>query len=180
MKKVLLILSLMTAILLVNGCENLFAPGLTNQAPNTNQFLTEQKTAEEVLVNLSYAYNFKDSLVYADLLDSSFKFIFTDFTKDPVLQDNWGRDVDIKTTMGLFRHFETVNLVWDGTIEDRFENEEKTEKTIWKSFKLTLDSGIELSTVSGEAIFSFKKFLINPPDTASVWRITKWIDRQSF
>ena len=180
MKKPILNLLLLLSILLFNSCENLFAPGLTNKDPNANQILTEQKTAEEVLINLSYAYNFKDSLVYADLLDSSFKFIFTDFTKDPILQDDWGRDVDIKTTMGLFRHFETVNLVWDGTIEDRFENDEKTEKTIWKSFKLTLDGGIEISTVSGEAIFSFKKFLLNPSDTASIWRITKWIDRQSF
>ena len=167
-------------MLLISSCNNPFAPGLTDQDPNANLILTEQKTAEEVLINFSYAYNFKDSLIYADLLDSSFNFVYTNFGTDPITQDRWGRDVDIKTTMGMFRHFQTINLVWDGTLDNRFTNSDSTEKTIWKSFKLTLDGGLEISTISGEAIFTFKRKFLNHPDTTGIWRITSWIDKSKF
>lgn len=163
-----------------SGCNNPFAPGLTNKDPNASLILTEQKTAEDVLINFSYAYNFKDSLIYADLLDSSFNFIFTNFGTDPVTQDHWGRDVDIKTTLGMFRHFQTINLIWDGTLDSRYTPSDNTEKTIWKSFKLTLDGGIEIPTISGEAIFTFRKKLLNPPDTTGIWRITSWLDKSRF
>lgn len=162
------------------GCENIFAPGLNNGDSNTSLLLTEQRTAEDVLVNFSYAYNFKDSLVYADLLDSTFNFYYTNFDTDPVTQDHWGRDVDIKTTMGLFRYFETINLIWDTPVENRFTNEAKTEKRIWLEFKLTFDGGINIPTLSGEAIFTFKKKFLNPPDTTGIWKITSWIDRSKF
>lgn len=163
-----------------SGCENPFAPSLTNKDPNASLILTEQKTAEEVLINFSYAYNFKDSLIYADLLDSSFNFIFSNFGTDPVTQDYWGRDVDIKTTLGLFRWFQTINLVWDGTLENRFTNQDSTEKIIWKSFKLTLVRDAEISAISGEAIFTFKKTFFAPPDTSGIWRITSWLDKSRF
>jgi hypothetical protein len=167
-------------ITLISSCNNPFAPGLTDKDPNANMLLTEQRTAEEVLINFSYAYNFKDSLIYADLLDSTFNFSYTNFGTDPITQDHWGRDVDIKTTMGMFRHFQTINLVWDGTLDSRFTNSDSTEKTIWKSFKLTLDGGLEISTLSGEAIFTFKKKFLNLPDTTGTWKITSWIDKSKF
>lgn len=169
----------MALIFLQSGC-NPFAPVLTDDELSGNLILTEQKTAEEVLINFSYAYNFKDSLVYCDLLDSSFLFISKNFATDPVTNLTWGRDVDIKTTVGLFRHFQTINLVWDGTIFPHFLNEEKTEKEITKTFKLTLDGGAEVPTVSGIALFIFRKKIINPPDTSGIWKITRWEDRSTF
>lgn len=161
------------------GC-NPFAPSLTSNKQGNQLILTEQKTAEDVLINFSYAYNFKDSLVYSDLLDSSFLFISKNFATDPVTNLTWGRDVDIKTTAGLFRHFQTINLVWDGTIFPHFLNEEKTEKEITKTFKLTLDGGAEVPTITGTALFVFRKRIINPPDTSGIWKITRWEDRSSF
>lgn len=167
-------------VLAVAGCENIFAPRLSDGNGTSGLLITEQRSAEDVLVNFSYAYNFKDSLVYADLLDSTFNFYYTNFETDPVTQDHWGRDVDIKTTMGLFRYFETINLIWDSPVENRFTDDEKTEKRIWLEFKLTFDGGINIPTLSGEAIFTFRKRFPNPPDTTGVWKITSWIDRSKF
>jgi len=162
------------------GCINPFAPSLTDNPGAQNQILTEQKTPEDVLINFSYAYNFKDSLVYSDLLDSSFLFISKNFATDPVTNISWGRDVDIKTTVGLFHHFQTLNLVWEATVYSRFLNEERTQKEIKKSFKLTLDGGIEFPPISGEALFLFRKRIINPPDTSGIWKITRWEDLSRF
>lgn len=159
---------------------NPFAPTLTDERQSANLILTEQKTPEEVLINFTYAYNFKDSLVYSDLLDSSFLFISKNFATDPVTNLSWGRDVDIKTTAGLFRHFQTINLVWDGTLYPHFLDEGKTEKEITKTFTLTLDGGAEVPTVTGRALFIFRKKMINPPDTSGIWKITRWEDLSTF
>jgi len=175
-----LLLTALFIFFLLAGCENPFAPGLSERSAGGNLILTEQKSAEEVLTNFSYAYNFKDSLVYADLLDSSFLFISKNFATDPVTDLTWGRDVDIKTTVGMFRHFQTINLIWDGTLSSQFLNPEQNLKEIRKTFKLTIDGGIEIPTISGEALFVFRKSLLSPPDTSGIWRILRWEDRSTF
>jgi len=173
-------LFVLLGLVLLVRCINPFAPSLTDNSGAQNQILTEQKTPEEVLINFSYAYNFKDSLVYSDLLDSSFLFISKNFATDPVTNISWGRDVDIKTTVGLFHHFQTLNLIWEATVYARFLNDEHTQKEIKKSFKLTLDGGIEFPPISGEALFIFKKRIANPPDTSGIWKITRWEDLSRF
>ena len=66
-----------TLIWMICGCFNPFAPKLDNSA-GEDIVLTEQQTPDDVLENFIYAYTFKDSLVYADLLDSSFVFVYFD------------------------------------------------------------------------------------------------------
>ena len=100
LKKILLIYPLY--FLIISGCINPFAPPLTDKEVNINLIITEQKTPDEVLTNFSYAYSFKDSLIYSDLLDSSFLFISKNYATNPVTDLTWGRDTDIKTTVGLF------------------------------------------------------------------------------
>ena len=56
-------------------CCNPFAPELTNLEQHQAGFITAQKTPVEVLTNFRYAYVFKDSLIYSDVLDSTFLFI---------------------------------------------------------------------------------------------------------
>ena len=101
---------------LTSHCFNPFAPKLDNTG-NQSIVITEQRSPDEVLQNFLYAYTFKDSLVYADLLDSSFVFVYF----DPNIGSSgrfvsWGRDVDLKTTGQLFRNAETINLTWNSTI----------------------------------------------------------------
>ncbi len=167
-------------LITLSGCLNPFAPSLTDKEANQNLIITDQKTPEEVLINFSYAYNFKDSLVYSDLLDSSFLFISKNFATDPVTDITWGRDVDIKTTVGLFRHFQTLNLIWEGTVYARYLNNEFTLKEVKKTFKLTLDGGLEYPPIGGEALFIFKKRRKSPTDTTGIWKISRWEDLSSF
>ncbi len=162
------------------ACENPFAPGLKDGYNNTMLIVTDQRTPEDVLINFKYAYNFKDSLVYADLLDSSFLFISKNFLTDPPTDLTWGRDVDIKTTVGLFHHFQTLNLIWEGTVYSRFINSEHTLKEIKKVFSLTIDGGKEIPTIKGEALFVFKKKPLSVKDTTGIWRIVRWEDLSSF
>lgn len=154
------------------ACFNPFAPKL-DRGNNTGLVLTEQLDPEDVLTNFVYAYTFKDSLVYSDLLDSSFVFVYF----DPVAGGSgrfvsWGRDVDLKTTGRLFRNFETITLTWNSTIyEQRADNSAELSKT----FQLNLFGDAGEFSLNGNAIFNMIK---SPYD--SKWRITRWKDESQL
>ncbi|MGD9898488.1 MAG: hypothetical protein AB7T22_05085 [Calditrichaceae bacterium] len=155
------------------GCVNPFAPEIKSGKYSSSLIITDQQNPDEVLTNFSYAYNFKDSLVYSDLLDSSFLFISKNYATDPVTDLTWGRDVDIRTTVGLFRHFQNINLVWGGTIF-QYYFQDSTEAEIKRTFQLTLNGGVEIPPINGEALFNFAK------KSSGIWKITRWEDLSTF
>ncbi len=149
-------------------CTNPFAPALEKNA-ETTLILTEQQTPADVLTNFAYAYNFKDSLAYAELLDSSFVFVYF----DPNIGNSghyvsWHRDVDLKTTGKLFRNFDTVSLTWNKTI---YEFKEDDTAELSKTLSLNLFGPAGEFSLQGTAIFNFVK---NPYD--GKWRISRWKD----
>jgi len=170
--KITMALLAVVLLLLFLQCLNPFAPRLDQKGLQT-LMLTEQQSPDEVLQNFVYAYNFKDSLVYADLLDSSFVFVYF----DPNLGSSgrfvsWGRDVDLKTTGRLFRNFDTITLTWNSTIYEI--NDGKTAE-LSKTLKLNLFGKAGDFSLSGNAIFSFKKCGYD-----GKWRITRWKDESQM
>lgn len=168
-------------LIILSGCINPFAPSLSDQAGDENAILSDQTTTEGVFVNFSFAYNFKDSLVYSDLLDSSFIFLSKNFATTPVTDLTWGRDTDMRTTAGIFRYFETIDLIWDNeSVSERFLNEDSTLKEIQKTFQLTLNGGSEYPSIRGDALFHLTKSKLNKQDTTKIWRISRWEDLATF
>jgi len=160
--------------LLLLAC-NPFAPTYTDDISTTSIILTDQRSPQEVMTNFAFAYNFKDSLVYSDLIDTTFLFISKDFSTNPVTDLTWGRDTDLKTTAALFKGFNTLNLVWGGTIYERFLDIGDSSLVEMKQvFQLTLDGGIEFPTLNGEALFILRK------NTSDIWKITRWEDKPTF
>lgn len=155
------------------GCVNPFAPALTESDQPVFNIVTEQRSPAEVLTNFRYAYAFKDSLIYSDLLDSTFIFLSKNYGTNPPTDINWGRDVDIKTTIGLFRHFEVAELIW-GTILFYEYSLDSVQSEIKVTFQLTFDGGTEIPTLKGEALFNFQK------KASGRWTITRWEDLSSF
>lgn len=151
------------------ACLNPFAPKIDTSGTNT-ALLTEQKTPFEVLTNFKYAYTFKDSFIYADLLDSSFIFQYID-PSDEIANRviTWGRDVDLKTTGRLFRNFTTIDLTWSE--KNLWENILNNEAELTKTFSLNLSGAAGDYQLSGAAVFSFRK---SPYDQK--WRISRWQD----
>lgn len=169
--RVLILLLLLTSTILAM-CFNPFAPELDDSL-NLNQLITDQKTPEDVLLNFKYAYTFKDSALYANVLDSSFVFVYF----DPDYGSSgrfvsWGRDSDLLTTGRLFKNFQVIDLVWHSTI---YSFKEKNTFEISKSFRLNLVNEDESIAITGNAIFSFQK---NPKDQK--WRITRWKDESEL
>jgi len=98
-------------VFLLSGCVNPFAPRLTNQLENADLIITPQKTPDEVLQNFKVAYAFRDSLLYSNLLDTGFMFVFFDPNEGTSgMFISWLRNDDLRTTGRLFRHFQVIQL----------------------------------------------------------------------
>ena len=167
------------------ACVNPFAPELGNIDANASAVLTERTNPEEVLENFRFAYIFGDSLVYSELIDTGFVFIFFDPTVEGTGRfDSWGRDVELKATAGLFRAVKGITLEWNSTIEESywtpqpdsvesiayFEGAKKARRS--KGFQLKLGTEIQLS---GTSVFTFSKERFG-----NGWRINRWIDESIF
>ena len=162
----------MTGIVLlcvfILGCVNPFAPRLTTSLETEDYIVTPQQTPGEALQNFKVAYTFRDSLLYSNLLDTAFLFVYF----DPAAETSgsfvsWGREVDLVTTGRLFRHFHVIDLVWNTTLHER-QAEDTGE--IGRGFNLTLVGEGGDYKLSGVALFSFRKC------NDGKWRITRWKD----
>ncbi len=154
------------------ACINPFAPKLTHNLETEDYIVTPQKSAEEVLQNFKVAYTFRDSLLYSDLLDTAFLFVYFDPNEGTSGRFvSWGRDVDLVTTGRLFRHFQVVDLVWNTTLYG-WQGEDVGE--IGKTFNLTLVGTQGDYKLSGAALFTFRKC------GDMKWRITRWKDESDI
>jgi hypothetical protein len=166
------ILLLLLFLSLVVCCFNPFAPKLEDPGEN-NLIITEQTTPDEVLQNFKYAYIFKDSVLYSDLLDSAFVFFFFDPSQEASsMIQSWGRNDDLRTTGRLFRNFDVIDLIWNTTI---YSIEDSNQAEYSKSFELTLVKQNETINVTGNAIFVFRK-----SGYTNKWRILQWKDESDL
>lgn len=155
------------------SCLNPFSPALEDRFVQADLILTEQASPEEVLQNFRYAYVFRDSLIYSELLDSSFIFFYFDPNVGTSGQlVSWGRDLDLKTTGRLFRRFNVIDLVWNSTI---YESVQDLTGEITTTFNLTMLAADDEVRISGTAVFGFKK-----SGSSGKWRITKWKDESNL
>ena len=169
-------LTILLFALVMTSC--IFAPGLSDEDIDASNIITLQETPWDVLANFNYAYKFADSLIYSDVLDSSFIFVSKNYSTSPPTDIIWGRDVDIKTTMGMFHYFNVLELTWREGWDDPdrydFVDSTKTNMKTIVTFQLTLDGGREIPTIKGEAFFEFA------PREKKIWRIVRWEDLSSF
>ena len=158
--------ALFNFIILWVSCFNPFAPNLADISSNLDVFLTAQETPDEVLLNFQFAYTLKDSLVYRDVLDDDFIFVYRDLDSDVFI--SWGKEEDVTATVGLFNSFTVINLVWNSTNFVSYSLDSTTAE-ISKGFILSLGPEIR---ITGEALFNFKKNIEN-----NIWKITRWVDK---
>jgi len=153
-------------------CFNPFAPELVKGLDTGDLIITRQGTPEEVLQNFKVAYTFRDSLLYADCVDTSFVFrYYAPEASSSGLWDGWGREEDLRTTGRLFRHFEMIDLIWNATLYAWTKDD---EGQICRGFQLHLSSPVSDYTIRGRAVFTFRR------DTDMIWRISHWQDESEI
>src|SRR4030095_1288624 len=105
-----LLLALLLAVFsaLFISCFNPFSPAIDN-SPSTENILSDQKTVEGVFQNFKYAYTFKDTSIYGQLLAENFVFSYFDY--DLGVDVSWDRQTDMRTTEGLFTNTQDLKLI---------------------------------------------------------------------
>jgi hypothetical protein len=146
------------------ACKNPFAPSLADEDAPHSRLLTRQRNPEEVLSNFQYAYTYKDSLIYSEVLDSTFIFKSVNFNEYPPIPILWGRDDELRKTARMFREFRTLDVVWNTLSQPDtifFPNSSSDgigyiiEHNI--TFTLTLTGFIDIPPLNGEVLFRFIK-----------------------
>ncbi|MCW8803997.1 MAG: hypothetical protein OQK57_06330, partial [Ignavibacteriaceae bacterium] len=76
--------------LMIYACTNPFAPKFDADFDSGGPPISDQTTIEGVFQNFQYAYTFKDTLIYGNLITSDFTFTYRDYENG--FDVNWGRD----------------------------------------------------------------------------------------
>lgn len=168
MKPVLLMLAFATVLMSCNP----FAPGLDTSL-TTNSILGDQTTIDGVFQNIKYAYTFRDTSIYGQLVNSDFTFIFRDYDKG--IDVTWGRDEEMRTTSQLFQNVERLDLVWNN-IAALSSDSSGTQASVTRNFNLTVTFNAgDIERADGYANFSLVR-----PQAQSNWRIVRWQDESNY
>lgn len=156
--------------MLIASCTNPFAPALKKESGESFS-LGDQSTVEGVFKNFSYAYKFKDTLLYGKLLHNDFTFTYTNYDKN--IDPTWTRAEDMVATARMFNVAQDLNLVWNDIIYTRGDS---LFVDVSRSFTLTITfAPTDIVTVFGKAIFYLRR-----DSDKDDWKIFKWRDESNF
>ncbi len=155
-------------VILFNGCVNPFAPILDNKLGDKGGLISDQKNVDGVFQNFQYAYTFKDTTIYGQLLSSDFNFIYRDY--DLGVDISWGRDEEMKTTYGLFQNSQRLDLIWNNIVSITGDS-----TNIVRSFNLTITfNPTDIIIVDGRVNIDLIK------NSDGKWLINRWVDESNF
>lgn len=168
-KNILINLIIWMSSFLSLSCINPFAPKLEKEIGA--EMCNDLSNREHVLCTFRNAYTFKDTTLYGSLLDPNFTFRYRDY--DRGIDIIWGRDDEMRTTAGLFQSVQSLSLVWNRIISERFED---TVWTIIRGFNLTITfNPADIEHVNGYANMTFSRTGI-----ADNWKLYAWQDESNF
>lgn len=173
-----------TLVFLVFGCKNIFAPVLGDLDGGNSIYKIDQANPDEVLHNFKYAYIYRDSLMYANLIDSDFVFVYYQpgSGSETGHYDSWVRSVELRSTGRFLSAFDYIDLIWQTTLDSSYFEMDDDEiisqrdslfstanyADVSKSYQLTLG---DYTTLIGDASFRFRKA------RDGKWRIIRWEDK---
>lgn len=152
------------------SCVNPFAPAIIESDGN-DAVLGDQRFIEGVFQNFRYAYIFKDTLVYGNLLNENFTFVFRDYEIGSDV--SWGREEDMRSTYRFFNASQSLDLIWNESITssgDSLINE------ISRGFTLTvIFSPTDIVNIQGRANLQLTR-----ETTEQLWKINYWRDESNY
>ncbi len=156
-------------VFIVFGCQNPFAPKLDLSSDNNSSPLSDQTTIDGIFQNFQYAYAFKDTMIYGQLLDDDFVFTYRNYELG--YDVSWGRDEEMKVTNGLFSNTERRDIIWNNIV---LSSVDTNKATIIRSFNLTITfNPTDVYRVDGKVNLTLNK-------TGGRWKISRWIDESNL
>jgi hypothetical protein len=151
------------------SCLNPFAPKLDTNLQA--QLCSDLTSIENVLCTFHNAYLFKDTTLYGALIAPNFVFVYRDY--DQGIDVSWGRDVEMRTTYGLFQNVSSLTLTWNNEIG---LIDTDTLSSIQRAFNLTVEfNPNDITRVDGNAILTFARANDHDP-----WKIVRWRDESNY
>lgn len=160
-------------VLLMSVSCNPFAPGLDESAESGSSIVGDAATIDGVFQNMKYAYTFRDTTIYGQLLNSDFSFVFRDY--DRGVEVTWGRDEEMQTTRGLFQNVQRLDLVWNNIVALSTDSL-NTQASVSRNFNLTVTfNPSDVIRVDGYATLALARL-----DAQKPWQIVRWRDESNF
>ena len=129
--------------------------------------ISNQTEIGGVFQNFQYAYTFKDTLIYRQVLDKNFIFTYRDYEKEADV--SWGRDDEINFTNGLFQNSQRLDLIWNNIVSMTSDS-----TRIIRSFNLTITfNPTDINYIDGRVNLTLTK-------ENNKWKILRWIDESNF
>lgn len=154
-------------LIIANSC-NPFAPSLDESLESNKGLISDQSSVQGVFQNFQYAYTFKDTLIYSNLLDKNFIFGYRDY--DIGVDVSWSKEEEMRVTNGLFQNTQRLDLTWNNIISMTSDSTH-----IIRSFNLTITfNPTDIIFVDG------KVNLILSKQINGKWKITNWIDESNY
>lgn len=151
-----------------SGCVNPFAPAYEDNPASGGTLITDRSSVEGVFKNFQYAYTFKDTTIYGQLLSGDFSFTYRDYEMG--FDNSWGRDEEMKVTSGLFENTQKLDLIWNNILLISGDS-----TNIVRSFNLTITfNPTDIVRVDGRVNLTLRK------DAKGKWQITNWVDESSY
>jgi len=154
-------------------CTNPFAPKLDENFDGGGPPVSDQTTIEGLFQNFQYAYSFKDTLIYGNLITQDFTFTYRDYEQG--YDVNWGRDEEMRATDGLFKNSQRLDLIWNNIVLSTADSD-SLNINIVRSFSLNVTlNPTDVPHADGRVNMSLRKNA-----KTQKWQITRWIDESDF
>lgn len=159
-------------LIFILSCTNPFAPKEVFYS-NNNGLISNQKTVNGVFDNFRYAYLFKDTLVYGNLLAPDFVFSYHDYELGNVKTLN--RQEDMVATSGLFQAAQSLDLFWN-EIAISVSSPDPLKTDISRSFSLTIVfNPTDVVKIQGRVNLRLVR-----EEIGKQWKISMWQDESNY
>lgn len=170
MKSTLNILILLILASVLIQCTNPFSPRLLKNSDLLSS-VGDQRTVEGLFQNFSYAYQYKDTLIYGKLLADDFTFIFRDHEKG--IDKTWGRAEEMYIANNMFQNILSAELLWNASSQQVGDS---LLLDVSRAFSLKLEiNPADVINVYGRAVFRIKR-----KATTDDWKIVSWRDESTY
>lgn len=154
-------------LLIVTSC-NPFAPALDESIDSNKGLISDQSSVQGVFQNFQYAYTFKDTLIYSNLLNKNFIFGYRDYELG--VDVSWSKEEEMRVTNGLFQNTQRLDLTWNNIISMTSDSTH-----IIRSFNLTITfNPTDIIFVDGKVNLKLSK------ENDGKWKIINWIDESNY
>lgn len=162
---------LLALAIMAIGCTNPFAPKLDSTLDQTSTTLGDQRTVAGVFQNIQYAYTYRDTIIYGNLLHPSFQFRY--YNSDRASEESFNRDEEMRITHNLFKGADQIDLEWNDILT---QDGDSLQLSVTRAYnlKVVLPPN-EVFRIEGRATL---QLIRNSP--TDVWLITLWRDDSSF